>query len=289
MSHDTSVAQSLQDDRSLANHMHSRLVQFLRPVLLRLAQHLDIRLVQTALDLVQVILTHRHRAMGLLLSELGGYLLGPQQAPAGTKRISNLVHTDHWSADTINAVLWQQASERVQTLRNAGDTVLVVWDGSVWEKPESLANADWCPVRSAKARRLARRRKGFSLPPSGPPILVPGLHWDGIAVLGHDGAATLAHMEWWTTRGEHASTQPEVNQQLLRRCAEAWGACVRHLWDRGYAGSPWVQAAIAARVRFVVRWKKGNRSVSIACETDLGSILGALSCSLPGVGRPAAA
>ena len=31
------------------------------------------------------------------------------------------------------------------------------------------------------------------------------------------------------------------------------------------------------------------RNVSIACETDLGSILGALPCSFPGVGRPAAA
>jgi hypothetical protein len=32
-----------------------------------------------------------------------------------------------------------------------------------------------------------------------------------------------------------------------------------HIWDRGYAGSPWVQAAIAANVRFIVRWKQGNR------------------------------
>jgi len=259
MSHDTSVAQSRQDDRPLARSMHARLVQFLRPVLVRLAQHLDIRLVQTALDLVQVILTHRHRAMGLLLSELGGYLLGPDQAPAGTKRISNLVHTEHWSADTINAVLWQQANQRVQTLHAAGDSVLVVWDGSVWEKPESQASADWCPVRSAKARRLARRRKGFSLPPSGPPILVPGLHWDGIVVLGSHGAPTVAHMEWWTTRGQHATTQQDVNQQLLTRCAAAWGTSVRHLWDRGYAGSSWIQAAIKARIRFVVRWKKGNK------------------------------
>jgi hypothetical protein len=259
MFHDTSVAHARQDDRPLARHMHARLVQFLRPVLVRLAQQLDIRLVQTALELVQVILTHRHRAMGLLLSELGGYLLGPDQAPAGTKRISNLVHADQWSADTINAVLWQQASQRVQALQDAGDTVLVAWDGSVWEKPESQANADWCAVRSAKGRRLARRRKGFSLPPSGPPILVPGLHWDGIAVLGHDGAPTLAHMEWWTTRGEHATTGREVDQALLTRCAAAWGASVRHLWDRGYAGSPWVQAAIATRVSFVVRWKKGNK------------------------------
>jgi hypothetical protein len=110
--------------------------------------------------------------------------------------------------------LWQQATERVQALRDAGDTVLVVWDGSVWEKPESQANADWCAVRSSKARRLARRRTGFSLPPSGPPILVPGLHCDGLVVLGHDGPPTLAHLEWWTTPGEHATTHREVVARL---------------------------------------------------------------------------
>jgi hypothetical protein len=220
---------------------------------------LDIRLVQTAIDLVQAILTHRHRPLGLLLSELGGYLLSPAQAPAGAKRISNLIHAPGWLAATINAVLWQQAQARVQALAAAGADVLIVWDGSVWEKPESQASADWCPVRSAKARRLARRRKGFSLPPSGPPILVPGLHWDGMVVVGMDGAPTLAHMEWWTTRGEHASTQRAVDQALLTESATAWGAPVRHIWDRGYAGSPWLQAAVAARVRFVVRWKKGTK------------------------------
>jgi hypothetical protein len=97
----------------------------------RLAHQIDIRLVQTALDLLQVIITHRHRAMGLLLSELGGYLLGPAQAPAATKRISNLVHAASWSADDINAVLWKGATARVQTLQQEGDTLLAVWDGSV--------------------------------------------------------------------------------------------------------------------------------------------------------------
>jgi hypothetical protein len=239
--------------------MHSRLVQFLHPVLVCLAQHLDIRLVQTALDLVQVILTHRHRALGLLLSELGAFLLGPEQAPAGTKRISNLLHAPTWSADDIATVLWRAASERVQLLHDAGEPVLAVWDGSVWEKPESHPGGDWCAVRSSKARRLARRRSGFSLPPSGPPILVPGLHWEGIVVLGMAGPPTLAHTEWWTTRGEHATTAREVEQRLLDRCAVAWGKRVCHVWDRGYAGSPWIQAAIIAKVRFIVRWKKGNK------------------------------
>jgi hypothetical protein len=69
-------------------------------------------------------------------------------------------------------------------------------------------------------------------------------------------------MEWWTTRGEHATTQRDVEQRLLARCAKAWGQQVLHVWDRGYAGSPWVQAAITAKVRFVVRWKKGNKLLS---------------------------
>jgi Transposase DDE domain len=259
MLHDAIHHQPAQTDRPLAAEMRARLTQFVRPVLTRLAQQLDIRLVQTARDLVQVILTHRHRAVGLLLSELGSYLLGPAHAPAGTKRIANLVHAKNWSADAINDAFWKQATARVQTLNEEGNVVLAAWDGSVWEKPESQASTDWCPVRSAKARRLARRRKGISLPHKGPPILVPGLHWDGIVVLGMDGAPTLAHLEWWTTRGEHATSQRDVEQRLLNRCAADWGGQVLHGWDRGYAGSPWVQAALTANVRFVVRWKKGNK------------------------------
>jgi hypothetical protein len=259
MIHDHIHAPSAQADPVLAQSMHTLLVRFLRPVAQRLASQLDIRLVQTAIDLVQVILTHRQGRLSLLLSELGGYLLGPEQAPAGTKRISNLIHAAGWKAADLNRVLWQQAERRVRALLDAGEEVLVVWDGSVWEKPESQAGSDWCAVRSAKARRLARRRKGLTLPLKGRPILVMGLHWDGIAVLGWQGAPTLAHMQWWTTRGEHATSQREVEQKLLARCAKAWGLQVLHLWDRGFAGSGWVQAALTAKVRFVVRWKKGNK------------------------------
>jgi hypothetical protein len=39
--------------------------------------------------LVMAIIMHRHRNHGLLLSELGGYLLGPERCCAGTKRISS--------------------------------------------------------------------------------------------------------------------------------------------------------------------------------------------------------
>jgi len=259
MPHDHTCAPTAQAQPLLAHRLRAHLIQFLRPLGERLASQIDIRLVQTALDLVQVIVTHRHRPLGLLLTELGAYLLSPAQAPAGAKRISNLIHCPDWSADDVSTILWQQANERVLSLQDGGDDVLLVWDGSVWEKPESQAGQDWCVVRSAKARRLARRRKGMTLPHKGPPILVPGLHWDGMVVVGMDGAPTLAALRWWTTRGPQATTQRSVDQALLEQSNTAWGRSVRHIWDRGYAGSDWLQTALAARMRFIVRWKKGNK------------------------------
>jgi hypothetical protein len=65
---------------------------FLKPLLAELDRLLDRRLVQTFLSLVQAILIHRHRNHGLLLSKLSGHLASPEHAPAGTKRISRLVH-----------------------------------------------------------------------------------------------------------------------------------------------------------------------------------------------------
>ncbi|MEI8165808.1 MAG: hypothetical protein WCG26_05495 [Chloroflexales bacterium] len=200
MRHDANVQAGSQADPRLAATMQQLLRQFLRPIGDRLAHLLAIRLVLTALDLVQAILIHRHTKLGLRLSELGGYLLGPEHAPAGTKRISNLLHAPGWRADAIRAVVWSQTDARVRELQTAGAEGLVVWDGSVWA---SQASADWCVVCSTKARRLARRRNGLTCPPSGPPILVPGLHWEGMLVLGMTEAPTVADLVWWTTHGPH--------------------------------------------------------------------------------------
>lgn len=273
MTHDYTSLGRAHDQPVLADRLHRLLVAFLRTFAERLAAQVDIRLVQTFIDLVHVILMHRHRALGLLLSELGGYLVSPAHAPAGTKRISNLLHAA-WSADDINAILWQRADARVHALVQAGEPALLVWDGSVWEKPESQTNPDWCVVRSAKARRLARRRTGLTMPHQGRPILVPGLHWDGIVVVGMTGAPTVAHMAWWTTRGPQATSQRAVDQTLLDRSAQAWGRQVWQLWDRGYAGSAWIQSAMTAGVRFIVRWKKGNHLRDAAGVTRPASAIG---------------
>lgn len=68
------------------------------------------------------------------------------------------------------------------------------------------------------------------------------------------GTPVLAHLSWWTTRGKTASTKREIEAKILRKVARLWGRKVIHLWDRGFAGSPWTTLALDHRLRFIVRW-----------------------------------
>jgi len=236
--------------RELRQGMHL----FLLPLLALVDAQIDRRLVRTLLASVEAILAFRHRAHGLLLSELGAYLAGPAHAPAGTKRLSNLLRSAKWSARLIEDFLWQQAEGRRAALAAAGEAVLAVWDESVLEKPESQATPGLCPVRSSKAGRLARSR-GRKAPPSRP-VFVWGMQWLGLLIVGYEGAPTLACMRWWTTGGRGASDKRTEEALLLAQCAHAWGPRVLHLWDRGFAGTRWLGLALAAQMRFVLRWPK---------------------------------
>lgn len=235
--------------------------QQLQPLLRKLNAELDRRLVKTLLALVMVIMIHRHRNHGLLLSELGGYLLSPAQAPAGAKRIHNLLHSPKWRAEQIEAHFWEQADQRVAELRQQGEYPLIIWDESVIEKPESLHLEGLCAVRSMKARRLKRIKPGFFNPPGGRPIFVPGFHWLQVLVLGKQGPPRLATMRWWTTRGEEATQRRTEEREVLVNIAARWETEVLHVWDRGYAGQPWLNLAFVHSVRFVVRWPKHYKLV----------------------------
>ena len=217
-------------------------------------KRIDRRLVKTLLDLVLVILMHRNRNSGLLLSELGGYLLGAEQCQAGMKRISNLVHSERWEAGVIEDFLWQQGTQRVEEIWAQRGRPLVIWDESVLEKSESLQAERLSAVRSTKAARLKRIKPGYFNPPGGRPIFVPGFHWLQLLVTGRKGTPMLAHLRWWTTRGEHASQKRVEEGKILRKIAKVWGRQVIHIWDRGFAGSPWTTLALDHHVRFIVRW-----------------------------------
>ena len=259
MPHDATPIRSAQS-HPLATQVRQRLLGFLTPLLRTLDQQLDRRLVVTFVETLQALLIWRHRNLGLLLSELGSYLAAPGHAPAGTKRLSNLLRSKNWQANLIADYLWEQAVQQVAALLSASQEALLIWDESVLEKAESEHNPDLCSVRSSTARRLTRIRKGFFQPPTGRhPICVAGLHWIGLLVSGLSGTPTVALMQWWTTRGVHASDHKVVAGQLLSRCRRQWGRQVRHVWDRGFATSQWLYQVLECDLRFVLRWPKRYR------------------------------
>ena len=250
MNKGTSKREKAQEGRTLEN----RCWEFLQPVLEELHRKVDRRLVKTLLDLVLVILMHRHRNSGLLLSELGDHLVGGERGPAGVKRIASLVHSVRWKSSLLVNYLWKCADEKVKALREEQEAIYVIWDESVLEKSESLQAERLCAVRSTKAARLKRIKPGYFNPPGGRPIFVPGFNWLPLLVTGRKGTPMLAHLCWWTTRGEQASQKRVEEGKILRKVVKLWGRKVIHLWDRGFAGSPWTTLALDHRLRFIVRW-----------------------------------
>jgi hypothetical protein len=218
-------------DAQVSQGMLDQLASFLYPLLWFLDRLLDKRLVRTCLQTVQAILIFRERAHGLLLSELGGYLLSPEHAAAGTKRLSNLIHSSKWGAWVIERFVWQRADEQLQQWEEQAVTVLADWDGSHVEKPESRVQEGLCRVPSGKAARRVRHSRGRGGKPIGQ-IRVPGLHWLAVLLVGlyaTQGSPVLATTRWWSTQGGQASFARDEELKLLLLCLGRWGRRVIHV------------------------------------------------------------
>jgi hypothetical protein len=255
-----------------AQGVGAALVAYVTPLLERLDKYLDKRLVRTLLGLLQAMLMHRHREHGLLLSELGGYLAGDAHAPAGTKRISNLLRSRKWSHELIEEELWRQADAKVAALEQAGSQPLLLWDESQVEKAETLASPDLCGVRSSKAARKLRIKPGYPKPPTHRPVFVPGLPMAALVVAGMQGPPVLAHLTFWTRRGEHATAHADVTAQLFVACVRRWGSRLLHVCDRGYASALWVGRFVEAQVDFVLRWRTDYNLVDAKGERTSGQM-----------------
>lgn len=235
---------------------------FLRPLLSRLVEQMDVRLVRTLRDAVEAVVRLRNRPQELWLTELGTLLLGAAYAPAGVKRLSRLLRAVGWTPDDLERWLLEQAD--VLLTRQPAGEALVVLDGSVAEKPESLQAEGLCRVRSSKARRLARPRHGFGGgPPPARPITVPGIHWLAATVTGLSGATLLACCRWWspTAPGEPDSEpnghgQVATERQLVRDLLLRWGHQVLFVADRGFARRSFQDDVLGRHVRCVIRWPK---------------------------------
>lgn len=255
MYQDSGKGTKKQQAQERSAQIEEKLFAHLRDVLKVLDQLLDRRLVATFFGLVLGILLHRHRNEGGWLSELGSYLV-PENAEAGRKRIERLLYSQKWDHRVLTEALWRRGDRRVESETDPQEPILAIWDESVVEKPESLKLAGLGPVRSSKAVRLKRIKPGYFNPPGGRPIFVPGFHWLQVLVCGLHGPVTLAHLRFWTTRGELASSKREEERQVLGETTKRWRARVIHVWDRGFAGGPWLTLAFIYAARFVLRWPK---------------------------------
>src|SRR6266851_5013764 len=231
---------------------------YLTPYSERLDAYLDRRVVGNLTATVAGIVQTRAE---LTTSELGSAICGPEHAEAGTQRLQRALHHEGWESQVIEEVLWEQAEVSRKQMQQQGETPLCLWDSSVLEKPESEKLEGLGAVRSSRVRRLARSRKGVFNRPSGMPVSVRGFEWESLLLVGKDGVPQVAAMRWWGREAGVSGQQRQQQQALLNLVALSWGRKVRHVFDRGYGNGPWLWRLWMCQVRFVVRWKKGNKLI----------------------------
>lgn len=234
-----------------------RIEQYTSPIRQELDAQIDKRLVNTFWDLFGIILMFRNRAMGLLLTELGGFLAGFKHAPAGTKRISNLLRSKKWSSETIDNQLFEKSKERLKQICGQGKRPLILWDDSRVEKPESCAAEGLCSVFSSKGQRLTRMRPGFFTPPSGR-ICVAGFQWTGVFLSHLGGVPNVCQMTWWTTRGKYKEDPDNIIYRLLKKLHHHIDQALVHVLDRGYANEKMLRYLFKFKQEFVIRWKQNH-------------------------------
>lgn len=250
-----------QETEQASQELAQMLEEFLSPLLIVLDRLLDKRLVRTLVQCCVAMIRFRNNKQGLLLSELGSYMDGyrglSERAPAGTKRVSNLLRSLKWSVLQIDQYLLNEANKEVEKLKEQGKKILCIWDGSVLEKPESRTLEGIAPVLSSKAKRTNRESGGllFNAPPIRP-IRVMGMEWTGALIAGLQGIPKIAIMSWWTTKGAYGEKLREKEESLLRICVRKWGPLLTYVFDRGYASGPWLEVLEHFRVTFVIRWIK---------------------------------
>ena len=191
----TIIAKSTNSGNRTGEFLLQKSTIYLQSLLKELDSQIDKRLSRTFFDLFMTIILFRNQKMGLLLSELGGYICGFAHAPAGTKRISNLLRSKKWDNKLIDDFLFAKALQRIKALQEKGLRPLLLWDDSRIEKPESWFAEGLCSVDSSKGKRLMKIKKGFYKPPASR-ICVPGFHWTAILVSALGETPSVCQMSW---------------------------------------------------------------------------------------------
>lgn len=181
-----------------ADFINHKVQHYLQPIEDRLNQQIDKRLVATFTKLFLSTLQFRNSRMSLLLSELGSFVAGYAHAPAGTKRISNLLRSRKWTATVIDQFFFEKTKSRINQMTQTGKRALLLWNDSRLEKPESWFVEGLCSVESSKAKRLTKVKKGYYKRPAAR-ICVPGFHWTGVLLSALGEIPSLCQMSWCRT------------------------------------------------------------------------------------------
>lgn len=93
--------------------------------------------------------------------------------------------------------------------------------------------------------------------------------WDGSVIE----KPALALMDFWSRKGPEATTASTQEAQMVEQVARRWGKHVLHIFDRGYAGGPWLELMWRYELQFLLRWKKGHHLLDEhGQEQSLGQI-----------------
>lgn len=234
--------------------------EYLTPLMDRLGEKIDKRLTYTVFDSVFGMLHFRDQANSLVLSELGAYINGPEHAPAGTKRISNLLRNEKWSHEDIEQELLKKSQDKLSEQGKEGKQWLMHWDDSMLEKPESWKLEGLGPVHSSKGARLTRIKLGYYK--KYPRIGVPGFEWSAGVLSSLSDRPMITCMKWWTKKGKHRESHDNILYSMLdQSCkmiaqtqAEVW-----HVFDRGYANRTTLDYMVNHfQQQFIIRWKKNH-------------------------------
>ena len=260
--------------------LQAKAQHYLQPLNENLLSQLDKRLVATFSTLFTSILLLRNSKMGLLLSELGSYITGYAHAPAGTKRLSNLLRSKKWDASLIDDFFFKRTQERITHLLEANKRPLLLWDDSRLEKPESWFIEGLCSVESSKAKRLTKIKKGFFKPPSAR-ICVPGFQWTGVLLSALGEVPSVCQMSWWTTRGKHKEVGTNIMYRMLKKLQACLPQTLLHVLDRGYASAWTIEWMLHFEQDFLLRWKKNHLLIHSQKGTKQTHLL-ARSCPAQG-------
>lgn len=231
----------------------------------QLNKKIDARFVRTFYDLFIALTMFRNRPMGLLLTELGGYVNGFDSAPAGTKRISNLLRCKKWGHKMVDDFLFERGKERIKKLADSDKRPVFLWDDSRIEKSESSYLEGLCTVFSSKGQRLTRIRKGFYKPPIGR-ICTTGFQWTAVTLTALGEVPSLFHMSWWTTKGKHKEDGSNIIYRTLKKITTEITSQIipkaLHVFDRGFANCTMLEWLKKFEQDFVIRWKSNHNFIN---------------------------